>query len=80
MQRIIGSALVLAIVGLVIGYLIFGRVGGEFIELRTLLQTPDNIAASVIQSVSGIKEARQNILIAGAVGAGVGVILGAVRR
>jgi hypothetical protein len=78
-QRIIVSAVVLAVVGLLVGYLIFGRVGGEFIALNTLFQTPDNIAASVIQSVSGVKEARQSILISGAVGAGVGVILGAVR-
>lgn len=80
MQRIIGFALILGVIGLVVGYLIFGRVAGEFIQISTLLQTPDNFLSSAVQNLAGINEARQNILISGAVGAGVGVVAGVIRR
>jgi hypothetical protein len=79
-QRIIGFALILGVIGLVVGYLIFGRVAGEFIQISTLLQTPDNFLSSAVQNLAGINEARQNILISGAVGAGVGVVAGVIRR
>lgn len=80
MQRLIVFALVLGIVGLVVGYLIFGRIGGEFVQISTLFQTPDNLLSSVVQDFAGITEIRQNILISGAVGAGLGIVAGLVRR
>jgi hypothetical protein len=80
--RIIGSALVLAAVGLGVGYLIFGRnVAGEFIPLDQLLTLPGDGAVGFLQQagqeLTGIQDARQNILISGAVGLAVGAVIGA---
>lgn len=80
MGKIIGSALIVGVIGLGIGYLIFGRIGGEFIPVEALLNPPENILAELGQKITGVAEARQNILISGGVGAAVGAILGAVRR
>jgi hypothetical protein len=80
MGRIISLAILLGIVGLGVGYLIFGRVGGEFIPIEALLQSPDNIIAQLGDKITGVSEARQNILISGGVGLGLGVLAGAVRR
>jgi hypothetical protein len=78
--RILVSTIGLGLVGLVIGYLIFGRIGGEFIALETLLKTPQNILGELGQKITGVADARQNILISGGVGAALGLVLGAVRR
>lgn len=76
MKRII----FLGLLGLVVGYLIFGRVGGEFIAITDLLNFSENILDDITQSITGVKQARQNILVSGAVGAGVGLILTLGRR
>ncbi len=81
MRRIIGSALVVAVIGLVVGYLIFGRnVAGEFIPLDQLLTLPGDGAVGFLQQagqeLTGIRDARQNILISGALGLAVGAAVG----
>ena len=80
MGKILSGALILGIIGLGIGYLIFGRVGGEFIAVQTLFSPPDNILSELGQKITGVAEARRNILISGAAGLGLGAILGAVRQ
>ena len=81
MGRIITAAVVVGIVGLGVGYLIFGRIGGEFVAIDQLFRLPgDGIGGAlreIGQTVTGIKEARQNILISGAVGLAVGAVIGA---
>jgi hypothetical protein len=81
--RIIVSAVLVGILGLGIGYLIFGRIAGEFIPIDQLFRLPgDGIEGALRelgQSITGIKEARQNILISGAVGLAVGAVVGALR-
>mgnify|MGYP006278402727 CR=1 FL=1 len=83
MGRIIVSAVLVGILGLGIGYLIFGRIAGEFIPIDQLFRLPgEGIGGAVegfVQNVTGIKEARQNILISGAVGLAVGAIVGVLR-
>ncbi len=80
MGKILSGALILGILGLGIGYLIFGRVGGDFIAIQTLFSPPDNILSELGQKITGVTEARNNILISGAVGLGLGAILGATRK
>ncbi|MFP4429946.1 MAG: hypothetical protein ACLFPV_01715 [Spirochaetaceae bacterium] len=82
MKRVLVSAVVFGIVGLVVGYLIFGRVAGEYIPIQTVLRMPENLVGSFAQNVTGVTDARQSILIAGAVGLGLGVVVsrGAGRR
>ncbi|MFP4483297.1 MAG: hypothetical protein ACLFO1_00435 [Spirochaetaceae bacterium] len=83
MGRIIVSAVLVGILGLGIGYLIFGRIAGEFVSLEHLFRLPgDGIRGALRelgQTVTGIKEARQNILISGAVGLVLGAVAGVLR-
>ncbi len=74
MKRVLVSAIVFGIVGLVLGYLIFGRVAGEYIPIQTVFRMPENFVGSFAQNVTGVTDARRSILIAGAVGLGLGVV------
>jgi len=78
--RIILWAVIIGTVGLVVGYLIFGRLAGDYLPVGRLLQRPHNLLEDLAQSVTGIQNARRSILISGAVGAGVGVVVGALGR
>lgn len=74
MKRVLVSAVVLGILGLVVGYLIFGRVAGEYIPIQTVFRMPENFVGSLAQNITGVTDARRSILIAGAVGLGLGVV------
>lgn len=76
--RIILFAVVLGLVGLAVGYVIFGRVGGEYLALREVFQPAETILEDIGETITGIQDARRNIWISGAVGGAVGVIVGAV--
>ncbi|NBB90280.1 MAG: hypothetical protein GVY23_03620 [Spirochaetes bacterium] len=80
MRNQIGAALIFGLLGLTVGYLIFGRVGGEFVAITDLIRLPDNIFQEFGEAFRGIREIRRNILISGAVGLGVGVLYSALRR
>lgn len=78
MGKIITFGLGLGVAGLVFGYLVFGRIAGEYIGLDTLFQSSSNVLEDAFRSLTGLKEARQNILISGGVGAVLGLVVGAV--
>ena len=76
--RIILWAVIIGLVGLGVGYLIFGRVAGQYVSIGELLQAPRNILEDLAESITGMQHARRNILISGAVGAAVGLVVGAL--
>ncbi|GEM_PF-719476 len=76
--RMIFCALLLGCGGLVIGYLIFGHVGGDFIEISKLLDPPQDFLQEIEETILGIRQIRQNILVSGAIGLGLGLLLGAI--
>ena len=78
MTKVITWTISLAIVGLIVGYLIFGRLGGEYLNLHTLISPAKNLLEDLAQSVTGVEAARTHILIAGAVGAGLGLLAGLI--
>lgn len=81
LRRIILFGVLLGAVGLVVGYLIFARgMGGEYVSISTLFQTPESVVGNLVDEATGVAEMRQNILIAGAVGLGLGVVAALVRR
>ncbi|NBF39912.1 MAG: hypothetical protein GVY14_05800 [Spirochaetes bacterium] len=80
MRNPVGAALIFGVFGLIVGYLIFGRAGGDFVAVTDLVRLPDNIFQEFGQAFRGIREIRRNILISGAVGLGVGVMYSALRR
>ncbi len=80
MIKIIFYGLLLGGAGLVIGYLIFGHVGGEFIPLDNLLNPPQDFLDEIQETITGIRQIRERILISGAIGLGFGILLGAILR
>ena len=78
MKRIILLLIVVGIIGLAVGYLIFARTDSGYVSVEVLFSPSKNVLDELVKSVTGIKQIRQNILICGAVGAGVGLVLGLV--
>ena len=64
--------------GLAVGYVIFGRVGGQYLSLKEVFQPAETILEDIGETITGIQDARRNIWISGAVGGAIGVIVGAV--
>ncbi len=77
MKRLVIFAVVFGVLGLVIGYLIFGRIAGEYVPIQHIFNIPDDLLGSVAQSITGVISVRQSILVAGAVGLGLGVVAAA---
>ena len=65
---------VFAVLGLIAGYIFFGKWAGEYVSLKTLFSFGGNAFQNAFRSVSGIEEMRNKILICGAIGAMVGVL------
>ena len=64
-----------AALGLIIGYAIFGKLAGEYVSLNTLLSFGGNALQRAFESISGIENMRTRILLCGAAGAVIGVLL-----
>ncbi|MCF8363372.1 MAG: hypothetical protein K9G70_12200 [Prolixibacteraceae bacterium] len=80
MKRTVLLILVFLIIGLVLGYLIFGRMSGEYVSLNAIFSQSENVLESIGRNIAGLEQMRQNILISGGVGAVVGLILSLIRR
>ena len=76
MRRTIVLILLLGVIGLVVGYWIFARTEGGYISLEALLRPTRHVLDELFRKVTGIETMRRNILLSGAVGAGVGLVLG----
>lgn len=71
----ISFVLAFAVSGLIIGYLIFGKWGGEYVSLKTLFSFGGNGFQSAFRSLSGVEDMRNKVLLCGAAGAIVGLLL-----
>lgn len=80
MRNLLILAAVFGVVGLVVGYLIFGRsvVTNDLIAIRQLFSSGETGIGEFARQVAGFVDKRQNIYISGGVGAVVGAALGFV--
>ena len=81
MNKAISSVVVLGVVGLIVGYFLFGKTGGgNYVSIGDLFRPARSGLAGLGQRLSeavrGIEEMRRNILISGLVGAVVGLVAG----
>ena len=69
---------VLGVVGIVAGYFIFARwpITNEMISIQDLVSQPSDILGSLLSEVSQLSEIRRNVLLTGAGGAVLGLVLG----
>ena len=75
MNKTVSSVVLFGVVGLIIGYLVFGRVAGSYVSLEALLTPAQSALARLGRSVARIPEIRRTILLSGAAGAVVGFVL-----
>jgi hypothetical protein len=68
--------LLLGIVGLALGYGIFGKIGSEYVDLDVIFSANKNFFQKAVRSMIGIDEMRSKILWCGVGGAVLGIILG----
>lgn len=80
MKHSIVSVLIFALLGLIIGYLFFGKIAGEYVNISTLLKPASNELVSLGQKISGIAKVRNNIAICGGIGAVVGIVIRLVKK
>lgn len=69
------SVAAFAALGLIVGYAVFGKWAGDYVNLETLFSFGGNKLQGAFRSLSGVEDMRNKILICGAVGAVVGVLL-----
>ncbi len=75
-MRTLSTIILFGIIGLVVGYLLFAKVGNSYIPVADLLQASRGAMAAIASRLYRYKQVLQNILIAGGVGALVGLVLG----
>ena len=75
MKKNLLSIIAFAVLGLIIGYAIFGKWAGDYVSLNTLFSFGGNAFHRAFQSVTGIEDMRNKILLCGVAGAVVGVFL-----
>jgi hypothetical protein len=76
MKRTILLLIIVGLIGLAVGYLIFARTSSGYVSVEVLISPSKNVLDDLVKSVTGIKQIRQNILICGAAGAAVGLLIG----
>ena len=68
------------VVGLVIDYLIFGKVNGNMISLKTLCLPAENGIKKLASKAADLGSIRLKILACGAAGAVFGYVFGKMRK
>ena len=68
------------VVGLVIGYLSFGKVNGNMISLKTLCLPAENGIKKLASKAADLGTIRLKILACGAAGAAFGYIFGKMKK
>lgn len=76
-MRAVGFLVLFGIIGLVAGYLIYGKVGDDYIDPIKLFAEKKGVIGYGVERLYGLEKKRNNILVAGGAGAVLGLILGA---
>ncbi len=80
MNTIVKLSLIFGLIGLVAGYLLFGRVGGSYISPMELIAPSSDLFSRLGRAVRGVEEVRRQVLISGGVGALAGAAVGFIRK
>lgn len=80
MKKYILYIVIFAVIGLIFGYLIFGKFSGDYVSLNTIFGSSENALETFGRNIAGLNTMKQNILISGAAGALVGFVIVFIRR
>lgn len=75
MKKTIILILILGILGLAIGYFFFGKIGDDYVSIKTIFGSSSKVG-SFLKDLTGVAKMKQNILISGGIGALLGLIIG----
>lgn len=77
-ERLVILTAALAVIGLIVGYLLFGKVLGKYVSVSLLLNGQKSglqgLANAVQGAVLGIEEIRRNVILCAVVGAVLGFL------
>ena len=77
-QRVILWGVIFGMVGLVFGYLVFGRIAGEYVSVSNLISLPANWVEELGETLTGVRQIRQRIFTTGVAGLVLGAVVSAV--
>ena len=80
MKKLVLYVLFFGVLGLITGYLIFGKFGGDYVHLKTIFSSSKSAIESFGRNISGIAKMKQNILVSGGIGGILGIIIATVRK
>ncbi|MEK7811847.1 MAG: hypothetical protein AAB278_08555 [Pseudomonadota bacterium] len=69
------SLIALSVLGLIIGYLVFGKLAGDYVSISRLLGANSSLLDSAFNSIAGIDAIRNKILLSGVAGAVLGFLI-----
>ena len=77
-QRVILWGVIFGMVGLVFGYLVFGRIAGEYVSVSNLINLPASWVEELGETLTGVRQIRQRIFTTGVTGLVLGAVVSAV--
>lgn len=81
MNNKVKFAIALAIIGLIAGFLIFGKLGtGDYISIKSLFSFSGGDFGSFGRKLGGVKAIQQKVFLSGAVGAVVGFLYAYIKK
>jgi hypothetical protein len=78
-MRMIGFLILFLLIGLAVGYGVFGKVNNEYVNPVTFFTKPSNLIDKISTGIMGFEKRGKNILISGAIGGAVGLLFGALK-
>lgn len=78
-SKLIPSVIIFGVIGLVVGYLLFARQGGGFVNPIDLFFPGDDLLSQGVDWATGREQIRNNVLVAGLIGAVIGAVTQVVR-
>lgn len=80
MKKALIFLILFGFIGLIIGYLFYGKIAGEYVSLKAIFGASTNSLQSLGRKVSGLQQIKQDIIISGVIGATIGVIIAIVKK
>jgi len=80
MKKFLTYVILFAVIGLIVGYLLFGKIAGEYVNNRTIFGISQNAFKSFGRNVSGLMSMKQTILVSVGIGAIVVFVIKFIRK
>ncbi|MCF7920759.1 MAG: hypothetical protein K9N06_12675 [Candidatus Cloacimonetes bacterium] len=76
----LGMIIFMGILGLIVGYLVFGNLNGKVLPISTIFGSNDTVVERTLDTISGVDDIREKITYSGIGGAIAGLLISIVRK